>query len=107
MYQFIYNIHCWKGENNRHMGVSKRIIIYGETLEEAREQFTEQYRGTLLRDYDHFEWTGAREYEPTGEHTARGHAIFVPKYEYEFENLFRLVRMRRPHETTEMNFVIL
>jgi hypothetical protein len=115
MPQFIYNIFCWKGKNNRLMGVSKRLILFGATLEEARDQFAAQYRGIaqsaafgdLLRDFDHFEYTGKREFNPTGEYTARGHAIFVLKYKYDFGDIVELVRTREPHEIAEGNFVIL
>jgi hypothetical protein len=88
------------------MAVSKKLVLFGSTLEEARNHFQQTYNNQESY-YDTFEYNGKREYYTNGEYNDKNRLIWIPKYQYVFPNIVELIMQREPHEIKEVNYMFL
>jgi hypothetical protein len=90
------------------MGLHKKLVLFGNTLEEARNYFIQCYNQshTNFFSFDHFEYTGEREYLSTGQYNDKNRLIWIPKYKYLYNNITELVMEREPHEIEDVNYLI-
>ena len=108
MKKYIYYIRCWN-HTMEFMGIYKKLILFGNTLEEARNHFCglSQPNNNKIIPYDSFEYTGKREYISTGQYNEKNRLILIAKYPYVFDSIYDLVVQREPHEIEEVNYMVI
>lgn len=121
MPQYIYDIFCWntnpfKASEASFLGVitgvQRKLVLFGTTVENAKEDFIrnyDQYATTypILFGYTNYKYVYRYEYESTGIRDSRNHMIFRPLYPYDYTDLLTLVREREPCSVIPDNMIVL
>ena len=111
MPQYIYDIFCWN--ENKCTGVQKKILLFGQSLEQAKSHFMEHYDSYVrsssnpIFQYKHYTYMYRYEFEPTGVVDARNHMIYRPKYSYEYDDILSIIRDRQPCRIIDEDMMIL
>ncbi len=109
MPQYIYTIFCWN--DTEITGIQKQFILFGSSVEEAKQRFCEKYQSYLesniLFQYKNYRHVYKYECEPTGVYDSRNHMIFRPLYNYHYHDILTLIRERDPCKIIDNDLLII